>query len=124
MNSLELIENENSENGSKEVNREETPTGSEYDISEIINENFMESDYLNAQKKEGISKESMHKQIIQEKLHQMNEPMLQEIQEESTIHEKSCSTSKLISSKFHSRILTNSLINSSQSKHLYSFYKI
>ena len=53
--------------------------------------------------------------IIQQKIGLMNQAGLQEIKEVSTIHEKSCSTSKILHSNFQSRVMNNSFTNGSLS---------
>jgi hypothetical protein len=58
-------------------------------------------------------------QLIQQKIGLLNQVGLQEIKEVSTVHEKSCSTSKILSSNMQSRIMNNSFMRISQSNILY-----
>ena len=128
MNSLDMLENEPpAEIHSKHSFEDPMNLALETGISEnqIIShlkfyENLFRMENLNGQNKENrpnLAQMYDPKQMrIQERLMRFNEPQLHEIKEESTILEKSNSTSKIMSSNFQSRILTNSLINNSNRK--------
>ena len=133
MNSLDMLEHEpNPEIHSKHSFEDPLNRTSETAISEnqIIShlkfyENLFKMENLNGQNKDHRPKLAQMfdpKQMrIQERLMRFNEPQLHEIKEESTILEKSNSTSKIMSSNFQSRILTNSLINNSNRKKYFIF---
>ena len=59
--------------------------------------------------------------ILQQKIGLMNQAGLQEIREVSTVHEKSCSTSKILPSNFQSKVMNNSFMNGSTSKLCFLF---
>ena len=59
-------------------------------------------------------------EIIQQKIGLMNQAGLTEIREVSTVHEKSCSTSKILCSNLQSRVVNSSFMQQSQSN-VYSF---
>lgn len=136
MNSLDLMENEQENNilvpQSSNIPSNISPISHSNSTQNSSNIKFLENMFC---KENFTTKNQKNNPIfppifenkqsrIQERLMRFNEPQLHEIKEESTILEKSNSTSKILSSKFQSRILTNSLINNSHRNFFYFFYNI